>query len=89
MADKEPSSDINIASISVSGIGGLGMVAAAGVVAWQLPELRWVPLIALVGGAAIALTLIAIRHRRERRLALEGLAILAAAVAVGAWMWFR
>jgi hypothetical protein len=81
--------NINIARIPVSGIGGLGMVAAAAIVAIALPALRWLAIASLVGGAAIGLTLIGARNRRARYAAEIGGVILVLAVAVGIWFYVR
>ena len=81
--------DINIARIPVSGIGGLGMVAAAAVVAIALPALRWVAVASLVGGIAIGLTLIGARNRGARYAAEIGGLILILAVAVGIWIYLK
>ena len=81
--------DINIARIPVSGIGGLGMVGAAAVVALALPALRWVAVASLVGGIAIGLTLIGARNRRARYAAEIGGLILILAVAVGIWIYLK
>ena len=81
--------DINIARIPVSGIGGLGMVAAAVVVVLALPALRWLAIVALVGGAAIGLTLIGARNRRARHAAEIGGLILILAVAAGIWIYLK
>ena len=59
--------DINIARIPVSGIGGLGIVAAAVAVAVAVPALRWVAVAALAGGLAVGLVLIVLRNRRTSR----------------------
>ena len=88
MADQQLSSDINISKIPVSGLGGLGLVAMAAAVAWGLPELRWLAGVALVGGAALGLTLIAVRNRRARRDAAFGGVILGAAVTIGFVLYF-
>ncbi len=81
--------DINIARIPVSGIGGLGMVVGAVVVAIALPALRWVAVASLVGGIAIGLTLIGARDRRARHATEIGGLILILAVAVGIWMYLK
>ena len=81
--------DINIARIPVSGIGGLGMVAAAAVVAIALPALRWVAVASLVGGIAVGLTLIGARNRPARHAAEIGGLILILAVAVGTWIYLK
>ena len=81
--------DINIARIPVSGVGGLGMVAAAMVVAIALPALRWLAIVSLVGGIALGLTLIGARNPRARYAAQIGGLILVLAVAVGTWIYLR
>ncbi len=81
--------EINMSKIPVDGIGGLGLVAMAGVVAYGLPQLRWVAIAALIGGAAIGLLLIGMRNRRARRgAAAIGGTILVLAVAVACYMFF-
>jgi hypothetical protein len=54
---------INMASIRVSGIGGLGMVAMAVTVAIFVPRIRLTMAIALLLGGALAGGLIALRRR--------------------------
>ena len=81
--------DINIARIPVSGIGGLGLVAAAIGVAIALPALRWLAIASLVGGIAIGLTLIGARNRRARHSAEIGGLILVLAVGVGIWIYLQ
>ncbi len=80
---------INIARIPVAGIGGLGMVAAAIVVAIALPALRWLSIASLVGGIALGLTLIGARNRQARYAAQVGGLILVLAVAAGIWIYLR
>ena len=82
-------SDINIARIPVSGIGGLGLVAAAIGMAIALPALHWVAITSLVGGIAIGLTLIGARNRSARYAAEIGGLILILAVAVGIWIYVK
>jgi hypothetical protein len=81
--------DINIARIPVSGIGGLGLVAAAIGMAIALPALRWVSITSLVGSIAIGLTLIGARNRSARYAAEIGGLILILAVAVGIWIYVK
>lgn len=88
MTDHKPSGDINISKIPVDGIGGLGLVAGAVVIAIALPALRWLAIAALIGGAALGLFLIGSRNRRARRRAEIGGLVLALAVAVGAYLYF-
>ena len=82
-------SDINIARIPVSGIGGLGMVAAAVGVAVTLPALRWLAVASLVGGIATGLTLIGVRNPRARHAAEFGGLTLILAVAAGIWIYLK
>ena len=53
---------INIAHIRVAGIGGLGLVAMAGVVAWNVPGIRIATLVAVPAGLVLAVALIAWRR---------------------------
>ena len=55
---------INMARIRVSGVGGLGMVAMAVVVAIFVPRIRLTMVIALVLGSVMAAVMIA-RRRKE------------------------
>ena len=88
MSDREPR-DINISKIPVDGIGGLGLVIAAAGVAFAMPSLRWLAIIALIGGSAIGLFLIGSRNRRVRRGAEIGGLVLAIAVATAAYLYFK
>jgi hypothetical protein len=54
---------INMATIKVEGVGGLGMVAAVIAVAIADPRIRLATMIAAVLGAALAFVLIATRRR--------------------------
>lgn len=56
---------INMASIRVEGIGGLGMVAAVIAVAIADSRIGLATIIALVLGAGLALALIALRRREQ------------------------
>ena len=61
---ENPSTDvINMARIRVAGIGGLGLIAMAAVVAWFVPRIGQTLLIGLVLGVALAVTLI-LRRRQ-------------------------
>ena len=79
--------NINISRIPVSGWGGLGLVAMAVVMSVALPQLRWVTVASLIGGAAIGLTLIAARNRRARHGAAIGGVIVALAAAVALYIY--
>jgi hypothetical protein len=54
---------INMSSIKVEGLGGLGMVAAVIAVAIADPRIRLAILAAMILGGALALLLIALRRR--------------------------
>ncbi|HKV98231.1 MAG TPA: hypothetical protein VJN96_00335 [Vicinamibacterales bacterium] len=75
--------DIDISRIPASGIGGLGLLAMAGITVYFVPQLRAVGIPTVLGGVVIGLTLVAIRNRRVRTLATIG-AIVAAAAFVAA-----
>jgi hypothetical protein len=53
---------INMSSIKVSGIGGLGMIAVCGLMAYTLLEIRWFLFVSLAGGIIGAMALIAYRR---------------------------
>ena len=72
-------SDIDISRIPASGIGGLGLVAMAGITVYFVPQLRAVGVPTLLGGVAVGLTLVAIRNRGVRTLATIGAVVAAAA----------
>ena len=59
MADRP---QINISSIKVAGVGGLGMVALVGVIAYALPEVRAFVLVSCAGGVIGGTGLIAYRR---------------------------
>ena len=62
MKDERSTDVINISSIKVAGIGGLGLIAMAGVVAWNLQPIRMAMALALIAGVAIACALIVWRR---------------------------
>jgi hypothetical protein len=59
MADRV---EINMSSIKVAGVGGFGMLAMVGVVAYALPEARQFLLLSYGAGTFGALTFIAYRR---------------------------
>jgi hypothetical protein len=89
MSPHDPSSDINISRIPVSGAAGLGLVVMAAAVASGLPQMRWLAIGSLVGGTAIGLSLIAARNRGARKGAAIGATILLLAVVVGLFLYLR
>jgi len=62
MADNDLSR-INMSSIHVAGIGGLGMVVVAAVMVYVLPQLRLAALVGVVGGLVVGAALVAYRRR--------------------------
>lgn len=89
MSNQLKSGDINISTIPVDGIGGLGLVAGAAIVAFLFPPLRWLAFAGLVGGAGLGLFLIGSRDRRARRGAEIGGVMLLSALAIGAFIYLR
>ena len=88
MSDLDPfAGDINIRRLRITdSIGGLGIVGAAAGVAWFVPQLRWLAAGALVGGVFLGLGLLAVRHRRVRRVAVE--ILVALGVLLGAAVYY-
>ncbi len=78
-SSKDP---INISHIPVAGVGGLGLIAVAGLTVYVLPPLRLVGVPTLLGGVIVGMTLLAVRNPRLRPWAVMG-ATLAAAAFVG------
>ena len=66
-----PSDVINMSRIRVAGIGGLGFVAMAAVVAFALPRVGDTVLLGLVGGA-VAAALVIVHRRRSGPLSSNG-----------------
>jgi hypothetical protein len=62
MALREDSATINISGISVSGVGGLGLVAMAALTAWVLPQAWWLVAFGAVGGCVLGLAIVAFRR---------------------------
>ena len=64
MTGEKRTVEINISGIPVAGVGGLGMVAIAALMAYTLPQ-TWLPLaIGVGGGALVAVAVILARRRR-------------------------
>jgi hypothetical protein len=62
--DADPSTDvINMARIRVAGVGGLGLLAMAGVVAWFVPRIGQTLVIGL--GLGVVLAAVMILRRRQ------------------------
>jgi hypothetical protein len=67
MASDDQRGQINMSSIPVAGVGGLGLVAVALVMAFVFPEARWLLTVGLIGGAALAIALVLARKHRDSR----------------------
>jgi hypothetical protein len=65
MANGSP--QINSSAIPVAGIGGLGMLAFAGVIAYAFPEARWLLALGLAAGTIFASALVVLHRRRSGR----------------------
>jgi hypothetical protein len=56
-------SNINMSSIPVAGVGGLGMMAVAAIMAYVLPEARAFAIAGIAGGIIVGSALIAYRRQ--------------------------
>ena len=81
MTQESNRGDINISRIPVEGVGGLGLLAMAGIVTYFVEPLRWLGVATLAGGTVIGLVLLATRHRELRRLAIVLMAVLGVVLA--------
>jgi hypothetical protein len=72
--------EIDSNRIPVEGAGGLGLVAAAGIVVYALAPLRSAGLATILGGAVVGLALLAMRHRETRPAAIGGMVLAAIAL---------
>jgi len=62
MSSERDRGEINISKIPVEGVGGLGLLAMAGVTAWAVEPLRFVGLLVACGGVVLGVLLI-VAHR--------------------------
>jgi hypothetical protein len=62
MIPRERPVEINISGISVSGVGGLGLVAMAVLTAWVLPQAWWLVALGAVGGVVVGGAIVAFRR---------------------------
>lgn len=65
MTDRPRDVQINISSIPVAGIGGLGLMVMAVVIAATFPLVRWVVIGGAATGAVLALGIIFLRRRQR------------------------
>jgi hypothetical protein len=82
-------SEIDISRIPASGVGGLGLLAMAGITVYFVPQLRAVGVPTVLGGVVIGLTLVAIRNRRVRTLAAIGAVVAAVAFVAAVLVMLR
>jgi Flp pilus assembly protein TadB len=83
MTQESNRGDINISRVPVEGVGGLGLLAMAGIVTYFVEPLRWLGVATLVGGTIVGLVLLATRHRELRRLAMVLMTVLGVVLAGG------
>ena len=57
-----PISSINMSGIQVAGVGGLGLVAVAGLMAYEFPQAQWLLAFGTIGGVILACGLIVFRR---------------------------
>jgi sugar phosphate permease len=62
MALREDAANINLSGISVSGVGGLGLVAMAALTAWVLPQAWWLVAFGAAGGCFLGIAIVAFRR---------------------------
>lgn len=65
MDDRDPIVQINMSAIPVAGIGGVGMLALAAIIAAVFIEARWLLLSGFAGGVLFAVLLVG--YRRSHR----------------------
>ena len=63
MAVHHDSVTINMSGISVSGVGGLGLVAVAAMMTWVFPQAWWLVVFGATGGSILGLAIVAYRRR--------------------------
>ena len=62
MALRDDAATINISGISVSGVGGLGLVAMAALTAWIMPQAMWLVAFGAAGGIFVGIAIITVRR---------------------------
>ena len=62
MALREDAATINMSGISVSGVGGLGLVAIAALTTWVLPQAWWLVAFGAAGGCFLGLAIVVFRR---------------------------
>ena len=64
MDKNDRSVEINMSGIQIAGVGGLGMVIVALVMAMEIVEARWLLVTGVAGGVALAVALVMIYATR-------------------------
>ena len=62
MTPRERVVSINMSGIEVSGVGGLGLVAVAGLMAYEFPQASWLMAFGAIGGVILACAMVAFRR---------------------------
>lgn len=62
MTPRDPIVSINMSGISVSGVGGLGLVAVAALMTYEFPQASWLVAFGAIGGVILACGMIAFRR---------------------------
>jgi hypothetical protein len=62
MAPEDRDVSINMSGISVSGVGGLGLVAVAGLITYVLPQAWWLVAFGGIGGIALGCAMVGFRR---------------------------
>jgi len=62
MALRKDAATINLSGISVSGVGGLGLVAIAALTTWVLPQAWWLVAFGAAGGLVLGLAIVTFRR---------------------------
>ena len=62
MAPEDRDVSINMSGIPVSGVGGLGLVAVAGLITYVLPAAWWLVAFGAAGGTLLGIAIVAFRR---------------------------
>ena len=62
MAPQDRDVSINMSGISVSGVGGLGLVAVAGLMTYEFPQASWLVGFGAIGGVILACAMVVFRR---------------------------
>lgn len=63
MTSREPYVNINMSAISVSGVGGLGLVAAVALTTYVMPAAWWLVAFGMTGGLVLGAAIVVFRRR--------------------------